>query len=155
MIKHKRRLSVLIAATTLALPVAASASLGGVSDSARIDAQRMAARSHSLIAASGSVSVHTMVLANGGTIRQYVNAVGAIYAITWQGPGKPDLARLLGPHFATFQADNASQRRRLFRAPPRVMRSDLVVQTGGHPGGFWGLAYLPQQAPAGFNPNAL
>jgi hypothetical protein len=102
----------------------------------------------------GAYTMHTLTLANGGVVREYANASGAVFAVAWRAPGRPDLQQLLGDNFATLQADNVRTGPRL-RRPLRVQRDSLVVHSGGHPGGFWGLAYLPQQLPAGVSPTDL
>ena len=73
-----------------------------------------------------------------------------MFAVTWRGPGRPDLRQLLGEHFQTLQDDNVRRGPRT-RRPLSVSRSDFIVRTGGHPGGFWGVAFLPQSPPAGFS----
>jgi hypothetical protein len=77
-----------------------------------------------------------------------------VFAVTWRGPGRPDLRQLLGEHFQTLQADNVRAGPRT-RRPLSVNRSDLLVLTGGHSGGFWGVAFLPQMAPAGFSTDEM
>lgn len=142
----------MLACTLSASP--AFARLGEQADTVGADMGHMRIHNHQVSTSKGQ-AVHTLDLANGDTVKEYVNADGVVYAVGWNGPGKPDLRDLLGSHFAVFQQDNASARRRGIRSAPRVVRSDLSVVTGGHPGSFWGMAWLPQAAPAGFNPNAM
>lgn len=146
--------NVMLLGFVLAMPPAAMASLGGGKTSIDSDQVQMAATQH-LISQSGDHSAHSLIGGNGATIREYVNAAGVVYAVSWQGPGKPDLAHLMGRYFQRFQAGGARRTRAHLRAPTRMSSPDLVVQTGGHPGAFWGLAYLPAEAPAGFDPAAL
>jgi hypothetical protein len=134
-----------------ALP--AHAFLGGAYSSVAADRAHLAARLQSTAAATHTL--HTLTLANGGMVHEFSRPDGAVFAVTWRGPGRPDLRQLLGEHFATMQADNANRRGRLRRMPLIVNRSNLVVLTGGHSGAFWGLAFLPQSAPAGFSPSQL
>jgi hypothetical protein len=147
-------LALISACLVCAVPGVAWASLGGSADSVTTDQSRMAVRQHS-VAAVGAGARHTLSLSNGGEVREYVNASGVVYAVRWSGPGKPDLESLLGGHFATFQSDNAGGARHGLRRPPQVSRSNLKVLTGGRPGAFWGYAWLPQNAPAGFDPASL
>ena len=144
----------MIAIPVLLAPHVALASLGGSTASIGADQTRMSVRSH-VSAPSGGGALHTLSLDNGGEVREYTNAAGVIYAVRWTGPGKPDLGALLGEHFSTFQNDNAIARRRGMRSPPMVNRPQLRVITGGHTGAFWGYAWLPQNAPAGFDPASL
>lgn len=132
----------------------ARAELGGKADSIATDKQHLRVHSHAVSVGAGQTA-HTLVLDNGTVVHELVNAAGKVFAITWQGSGKPDLRQLLGTHFTAFQAAHAPHGARHRRIPPQVHHSDLVIETGGHPGGFWGLAWLPGQAPAGFDPASL
>jgi hypothetical protein len=78
-----------------------------------------------------------------------------VFAVVWRAPGRPDLRQLLGGHFDTLQADNATRVGRRYRRPLAVSRSELVVQSGGHSGAFWGVAVLPGMEPPGFSLNDL
>ena len=89
-----------------------------------------------------------MTLANGGLVREFTRADGTVFAVTWRGPGRPDLRQLLGDHFQTLQADNVRNGPRT-RRPLSVNRSDFIVRTGGHSGAFWGVAFLPQHGARG------
>ena len=126
----------------------ASAALGQRADSVRADRAHLSAAlaSH----AEGAHTVHTLTLPNGGVVHEYENAEGVVFAVAWRAPGRPDLRQLLGGQFATMQADTVRTGGPHVRAPLRVERDELVVRSGGHPGAFWGLAYLPGQVPAGF-----
>ena len=138
----------------VALPQVAEASLGDGVNSVEADRVRMGLAGHGVVPAAGAVR-HVLPSAGGGEIREYVNAAGQVYAVRWRGPGKPDLASLLSVHFATFQADNPGGARFGRGRAPMVNRADLKIVTGGHPGGFWGIAWLPRAVPAGFDPAAL
>lgn len=143
-----------IGALALLVPQAAFASLGGSAATVSGDQVRMNVRAHTM-APAGSGTMHTLSLANGGEIREYANAAGQIYAVRWTGPGKPDLAALLGEHYAALQTDNPIAARHGVRRAPSVNRSDLRIVTGGRTGAFWGYAWLPRNVPAGFDPASL
>ena len=127
----------------------AQAALGRGMSSVEADREHFAARMASVTAATPAV--RQLSLPNGGTVQEYLNPDGVVFAVSWRGPGRPDLQQLLGMHFRTLQADNLRPDGRRTRRPLAVHRSDLVVQSGGHPGAFWGAALLPQQAPADFS----
>ena len=101
----------------------------------------------------GSYARHDMVLPNEGEVHEFVNGEGMVFAVTWQGPGKPDLRKLLGPHFSALKADSSGAGRAMhsLRRPAQVSQPDLQVQTGGHMGWFHGVAFVPSLAPAGFS----
>jgi hypothetical protein len=145
--------SVAPAIVCLAMAMPAHASLGGAYASVEADRAHMAARATS--AGAGAFTVHTLTLANGGTVKEFTRVDGTVFAVAWRGPGRPDLRQLLGEHFSTLQADNATRRGPRYRRPMAVNRSDFIVQSGGHSGAFWGIAVLPQMEPPGFSPNNL
>ncbi|MGC1302224.1 MAG: DUF2844 domain-containing protein, partial [Caulobacteraceae bacterium] len=119
-------------------------------DSVDTDRAHFAARMVSV--ASGTHTAHTLTLPNGGVVREYTRPDGTVFAVSWHGPGRPDLRQLLGPSFDILQADQATHAgHRPRRTPLAVNRSDLIIHSGGRPGAFWGLAYLPNEAPAGFS----
>ncbi len=100
----------------------------------------------------GSFIRHALTRPNGGSVHEMTNANGEVFAVTWSGPGKPDLRALLGSRFAVLQAASGATGRTMhsLRRPPQVSQSDLQIQTEGHMGWFRGLAYIPSLAPAGF-----
>jgi len=142
----------LVGAACLLTAAPVHAALGGGYNSVEADRAHLAARMSSV--GSGAFTVHTLSL-NNGLVREYTRSDGTVFAVTWQGPARPDLRQLLGVHFTTFQSDNALQRGRRARRPLLVNRSDFVVRTGGHSGAFFGVAVLPQVAPAGFSASEL
>jgi hypothetical protein len=132
----------------LLLPSALHAELGGAMTGVQVDRAHLDARLTSTPA--GTHTRHDMTLPNGASVREFTNANGRVYALTWSGPGKPDLRSLLGGYFDRLQAGNARINPRARRQPMQLVRSDVVIQTGGHMGYFWGVAYIPALAPAGF-----
>jgi hypothetical protein len=94
-----------------------------------------------------SYVVQDIQAADGTTVREYVAPNGKVFAVAWQGPVMPDLEQLFGVHFQSYRDE--LQGRRPGRAPVRIDRADLVVESGGHMHAFRGRAYLRQQLPAG------
>jgi hypothetical protein len=127
----------------------AHATLGGAYETVEKDRAHMAARVRS--AQTASYRVHTLTLANRGVVREFTRGDGTVFAISWRGPGRPDLRQLLGGRFEQMQTENAPATGRRVRRPLIVNRSDLVMQSSGHPGAFWGFALLPAMQPADFS----
>lgn len=132
-----------LAGLTLALllATAAQARLGGNLASVHSDAQAMGASTSQTVVAGATV--YSLLLANGLTVRQYVDASGQVFAVAWDGPVLPDFARLLGPHFAAYQHSQRQQQRGV-----SIRSADLVLESGGMMRAFGGRAYLPAQVPA-------
>jgi hypothetical protein len=137
----------------LAIASSAHAGLGGAFASVQADRAHLGASMAS--AQTAAWSVHTLTLANRGIVKEFARSDGTVFAVAWHGPGRPDLRQLLGDRFETFQSDNASPSGRRTRRPLGVNRDDFVAHSAGHSGAFWGFAYLPKMAPAGFSTNDL
>ena len=146
-----RTLALGLTASCVLLPTAAPAHLGGPASSVSVDRGRMSARMASTT--MGRYTRHELTRPNGGMVREFTNANGTVFAVTWSGPGKPDLSTLLGRYFSTFQANSVATARQMhsLRHPPMIAQSDLQIQVGGHMGWFHGVAFVPSLAPAGFS----
>ena len=119
-------------------------------ESVKADRTRMSARMASTAMATHTVS--SLTLANGGVVKEYSKqGRRGVRGVLARSGASLISSNCLGDGFDTLQADNVGPGGRRMRAPLAVNRSDLVVHTGGHPGAFWGLAYLPQQTPSGFS----
>lgn len=127
----------------------ANAGLGRAYGSVDIDRLTLGARVVST--AMGAYTVHTLTLANSGLVKEYTRPDGKVFAVTWRAPGRPDLRLLLGDNYGALQADTTARVSPRVRRPMAVNRPELVVQSGGHPGAFWGSAVAPQLQPAGFS----
>jgi hypothetical protein len=136
-----------VAMMLAAAPLSARAELGGQYSSVMSDGARMQAKVKSVSATN--FTIHNLSLSNGGEVRQFSRPDGTVFAVAWNGPGRPDLQQLLGRRFEVVQAENAPPKGRFRRHVLAVQRPDFVVRTGGHPGAFFGVAYLPQALPAG------
>ena len=132
----------------------AQAELGGPLASVAVDRDRMGARVTSV--AMGGYTRHNLTRPNNAVVDEFSNGSGQVFAIRWQGPGKPDLRQLLGPYFEVMQTAAADGRvMHALRRPQQVSQPDLQIQTGGHMGWFHGVAFIPSLAPAGFSPADL
>jgi len=122
---------------------------------ASVEADRAALGATINSTAQGGYTQHTLALPNHSVVKEFTRADGTVFAVAWQGPGRPDLRQLLSEHFDTVQADNTGRIGRHARRPLAVNRADLVLTSGGHPGAYWGAAIMPQLEPAGFSASRL
>jgi hypothetical protein len=125
----------------------AHATLGGNVASVVSNQQQLGATHQVLKLAIGER--HELQLPSGIVVHEYVSASGAVYAITWHGPRKPDLRELLGPYFA--QLAQRSSQAKLGHHHMLLEGSDLVIQSNGHRGTSSGRAWVPSLVPAGVN----
>lgn len=136
------------ALTALAAAAPAGATLG--EPLASVASTRSALRAVSIKTAQrAGYRVHESTLASGTVVREYTDASGLVFAVSWQGPFQPNLKALLGSHFQRLQAAGRQphpDRRRL-----AVREPGLVIESAGRMRALRGLAYLPEQTPAGFS----
>ncbi len=103
---------------------------------------------------SGSgYTVHEIVAPDGTKVREYVGPDGTVFGVSWRGPHPPNLFSLLGSYYTEFR-DNAAQ------APVRLHASvvrtpNLVVETGGPMGAYWGRAIAPGLIPQGVSEDQI
>ena len=98
-------------------------------------------------------TVHEVVQADGSRQRQYVNAGGQVFAVSWTARAKPQLSELLGNSYPAYvtAAGEAAQRGGLQRQF-RHEGLDLVVHSGSHLQVYSGYAYRRSLLPAGLSP---
>lgn len=126
---------------------------------------------------AASYTVHEMV-SRGATIREYVNASGKVFAVTWHGYRSPKLQTLIGgyePELRRLDRDyerelraRANTQRKspagtsplrylgVPRASARFVRSDkLVAIRSGHMRALRGRYFDPNLLPPGVNLDAI
>jgi hypothetical protein len=136
------------------LPVACYAMLGAApSASPGVRLASPTSRSAASAAAAAPYSVHASQAADGVTIREYASADNVVFAVTWQGPTRPDMQTLLGSYFPNFVA--AGQRRPRGTGPLIGREGELHIESLGRPGMFAGKAYVPRLVPASVNMEVL
>ena len=145
------RLGIGWAAATLLGSASAAATLGG--DQASV--ANVQARTHATmqVTCAGRYTLHELRLGTKTTVREYRANAGKVFAVTWQGPWRPNLRLLLGSYYQQFvQAARAQPRA---RGPVTIRLPGLVVELGGHQRAFYGRAYLSDAVPAGLRPEEL
>lgn len=130
-----------------ALP--ALAALGGDVSSVASDRAQMKAQSRGATSGAG-FTVHEIEAPTGTLIREYAAPSGRIFAVSWQGPSKPDLRELFGSYFQQFvDASSAAPHGAAARRHFQVRQPDLIVQSSGRMRAFHGRAYVPSLLPPG------
>jgi len=128
------------------LPVAAMASLGGDAASVERDRALLHSKRHQSTP-TASYTVHSLQLPTGTTVKEFLNAAGTVFAVSWSGPFPPNLQQLFGDSY--FQRYRSAALARPGRHPVHMRESDLMVDVNGHTGVFSGHAWLPGLLPAG------
>ena len=113
-----------IMAALLACSVSASwAALGG--HPAQFGARAVRAQMQPAATAVTGYTVNRTTLDSGTTVREYVDASGTVFAVSWSGPVLPDLKQLLGPYFDTLAAPRSNPHQR--RGQRMIKQSDVVI----------------------------
>ncbi|MFM0499319.1 DUF2844 domain-containing protein [Paraburkholderia caffeinilytica] len=150
------RLVKIVLAVSALVPLASYAALGSAPGAgvASTSTPASASASKSLLrsTASGSSSASAVYTvresrnADGVTIREYVLPTNVVFAVTWQGPVRPDMTALLGSYFQT--AVSAAENRARGTGPLIERNGDIQIESVGRPGSFFGKAVLPRLVPA-------
>jgi hypothetical protein len=93
-------------------------------------------------------TVHEMA-AVGGTVREYIDKAGNIFAVTWRGPLPQDLSLLLGSYFEDYQSQVQLVPKSRNRVPVSIEADDLIVRKEGHMRAMRGKAFLKSFLPSG------
>ncbi|ANB73303.1 hypothetical protein AYM40_13740 [Paraburkholderia phytofirmans OLGA172] len=98
---------------------------------------------------NGALRLRTLTDAGNTTINEYATNTGQIIAYTWQGPTMPDLRALLGPYADSYRTGAAASAPDGNLHASRVVRPDVIVESGGPMRGYAGRAWLPAALPPG------
>lgn len=118
---------------------------------------RMAARSLAASSSASTTAVYTIsqsTLDSGTIVREYTDASGVVFAVSWTGPTLPDLRTLLGDKF-TVMTSNAAKRPKAGHSQLAVDQSDVVIVSSGHMRAYAGQAWIPSALPAGFDTTTI
>jgi hypothetical protein len=136
---------VFIAAMSL-LTTECFATLGESSASIKAD--------HKLSTNNELYKVESYKVSSVTNIREYIAKDGIVFAVSWKGQFKPNLSELLGTHYRTL-TNAIANKRHGGRAAVYINRHDIVIESNGHPGYFFGKAYLPAVMPSGMKESEI
>ena len=108
-------------------------------------------------ATAGADAVYTVSqskLDSGTVVREYSDAGGKVFAVSWRGPTLPDLRTLLGEKF-TAMTNAAGARAKAGHSQLALDRADVVIVSNGHMRAFAGQAWIPTALPAGFDTTTI
>ncbi len=144
----------LVSGSALFCASEAQAVLGETVDTVKADQVRFGgARRQSAVQ---RMTTHEISLADGSIIKEYVNAAGVVFAVSWRSRLKPDLAKLLGSNFTLLAAGNTvSSGVASSKMQRSVRQTNLVLHQGGRMNAFAGLAYVPNLVPKGLDADTL
>jgi len=139
-----------LAVVLLLTAARAAATLG--EPAATVDADRALLKGDHRVVQSQAArfQLHTITLADGSAIREYVAPNGIVFAVAWSTRLKPRLETLLGSHAPAYAAAaSAALATPGVRHAASLGSGDLVVRAGAHLNAHAGLAYLKSLVPDG------
>jgi hypothetical protein len=86
---------------------------------------------------------------HGIVVREYVDAAGTVYAVSWRGPAMPNVEALLGAYFSRFRDGASATAGDAGLHTARVSDADLRVENRTRLREFSGRAWLASALPAG------
>jgi Protein of unknown function (DUF2844) len=149
MMKLSRAALCTLAAVCLSPP--ALAALGG--DAGSVEADRASMKGALRVTAGVAYSVHEIQTSGGTMIREYVSAQGKVFAVSWRGPGLPDLPQLLGGYSTTLA--QAATRPHYNHHRLNLAAPDVIMESGGHLRTRFGRAWVPSLLPQNFSPKDI
>lgn len=143
----------IVAGVLLFQPGFAGASLGERGDSVEADRYSLKA---TLVSTTQKAQYTVHEIDDGGTsIKEYESAQGRIFAVSWKGLHRPDLAVIFGQTYTKYLNEKSSTIKVAGRQPLNVSNDEIVVRHAGHMRDVRGQAYLPALVPAGLNMEGL
>jgi hypothetical protein len=140
-------------ALTFVAPAPLRAALGD--SQATLEAEVVTTNAAPRLLAAPAYTVVETQTAQAVSVRQYLSSNGVVFAVTWQGPFKPDLRQLLGTYFLSYSTAQRVAGSQRLRTIGIVNQPDVVVLSGGRPRAFVGSAYLPALVPRGVDVSSL
>ncbi|MGZ3774319.1 MAG: DUF2844 domain-containing protein [Pseudobdellovibrionaceae bacterium] len=89
------------------------------------------------------------------TLKEFVREDGVVFAVSWQGLGRPDFSEIFGDYYSEYSRELKSQMKGRHRNRMQVNASGIVVTNSGHGSFMQGLAYIPNLLPVGMAPGDL
>jgi Protein of unknown function (DUF2844) len=138
-------------AATACFSAPARAALGG--DAASVEADRASLKGELRVTPATGYSVHEIQTSSGLLIHEYLAADGKVFAVSWRGPGIPDLRQMLGSYYGQFEQATSVPSRNHHHLT--VQTPQLVVLSSGHTRAFFGRAWAPALLPPNFPVNDI
>ena len=136
---------------TVCLSAPALAALGG--DTSSVEADRATMKGAVNVTPGVDYSVHEIQTPGGGVIREYVSAQDKVFAVSWRGPGLPNLPQLLGRYSAPLA--QAMTHPHYNHHHLDLEAADVVMRSGGYLRTRFGRAWVPSLLPQNFSPKDI
>lgn len=118
---------------------------------ASVQADRLSMRGQVRARSEAGYSVQEITAAAGTLVEEYISPAGIVFAVSWNGPAKPNLQQTLGTYFTQYQTATKAQRAQVGHHRGHnhleIRTPTLIVHAGGHMREYFGFAYVPSLMP--------
>jgi hypothetical protein len=141
------KLSCALLGTLAAVCVSAPALAGLGGNAASVEADRVSMKGVARTTPGVDYDIHEIQTPAGVVIHEYVSAQGKVFAVSWHGPGLPDLRQLLGSYAARLEqaqtrSPHYNHHHLRIETPDVMMQFDAYLRSRS--GRAWVPALLPQ-----------
>ena len=140
------KLSCALLGTLAAVCVSAPALAGLGEEASSVEADRASMQAALRVTPGVDYELHEIQTPAGTVIHEYVSAQGKVFAVTWHGPGLPNLGQLLGSYSAQVAkaatGPHYNHHHLRIETPEVVMQSDAYLRNRS--GRAWVRALFPQ-----------
>ena len=138
----------------LAVVCVSAPALAGLGDDASsVELDRVSMKAALRVTPYVGYDVHEIQTPAGTVIHEYVSAQGKVFAVSWRGPGLPDLAELLGSYAA--QLAQAQPRTHYNHHHLRIETPEVVMQSDAYLRSRSGRAWVPALFPQSLSPKDI
>jgi hypothetical protein len=148
------KLSCALLGTLAAVSVSAPALAGLGGDATSVEADRASMKAVMRVTPFVDYDVHEIQTSAGAVVHEYVSAQGKVFAVTWHGPGVPDLAQLLGSYSAQL-AQAQTRGPRYNHSHLRIETPGVVMESYAYLRSRWGRAWVPALFPQSLSPKDI
>jgi hypothetical protein len=147
------KLSCALLGTLAAVCVSAPALAGLGGDATSVEADRVSMKGALRVRPGAGYDVHEIQTPAGTVIHEYVSAQGKVFAVSWRGPGLPDLVQLLGGYSA--QLSQAQTGFHYNHHHLRIETPEVVLQSDAYLRSRSGRAWVPALFPQSLSPKDI
>jgi len=146
------KLSCALLGSLAAVCVSAPALAGLGDDASSVELDRVSMKAQLRVTPYVGYDLHEIQTPAGAVIHEYVSG-GKVFAVSWHGPGLPDLTQLLGSYAA--QLAQAQPRTHYNHHHLRIETPEVVMQSDAYLRSRSGRAWVPGLFPQSLSPKDI
>ena len=149
------KLSCALLGTLVAVCVSAPTLAGLGGDATSVEADRVSMKAVVRVTPFVGYDIHEIQTPAGAVIHEYVSTQGKVFAVSWRGPGIPDLGQLLGDYSAQLARARAGSDSHYNHHHLRIETPEVVMQSDAYLRSRSGRAWVPALFPQSLSPKDI